>query len=144
MQPVYGGSKSTFMFILSSGKMPDCYLVISLWLSKPNLVMITFQWLLWDLGLLFPSSYGSWIPIYLCSHCHEDCQFWFLHVKRCTLYNIIWYSLSVTCSWSGVFSRYSRFLHEKIWHPQYKWSQIESCVKDTCAIIMEEKRKWKI
>ena len=45
MQPVFGGGKSTFMLILSSGKMLDYYLVINLWLSKPCLVnvMITFQ-----------------------------------------------------------------------------------------------------
>ena len=34
------------------------------------------------------------------------------HMARCTRYNIIWSSLSVTCTMSVDFSRYSGFLHQ--------------------------------
>jgi hypothetical protein len=40
---------------------------------------------------------------------------------RCTLYNIMWSSLSVTCGMSVVFPGYSGFL-QKNWLPRYNWN----------------------
>ena len=48
---------------------------------------------------------------------------------RCTRYNIMWYSLSVTCDMSVVFSRDSGFLHQLNWSTRYNWNIIESGVK---------------
>jgi hypothetical protein len=54
-------------------------------------------------------SYGSWIYNYLCNQCLSPLT---LRVPnpfmgRCTRYNIMWESLSVTCGRSVVFSGYS-------------------------------------
>ena len=48
---------------------------------------------------------------------------------RCTRYNIMWWSLSVTCDRSVVFSKYSSFLHQWNWPPRYHWNIFESVVK---------------
>ena len=48
---------------------------------------------------------------------------------RCTRYNIMWYSLSVTCDISVVFSGYSGFLHQYNWPSWYNWNIVESVVK---------------
>ena len=58
-------------------------------------------------------------------------QFWKERVRsplmaRFTRYNIMWYSLSVTCDRSEVFSSYSGFLHHWNWSPQYSWNIVES------------------
>ena len=45
---------------------------------------------------------------------------------RCTRYNIMGKSLSMTCSRSVVFSRYSGFLHQWNWLPRYRWNFVES------------------
>ena len=48
-------------------------------------------------------SYGSWIYNYLCNQCLSPLKLWvwILLMVRCTWYNIMWSSLSVTCgrSW---------------------------------------------
>ena len=65
--------------------------------------------------------YGSWIYNYLCNQCLSPLKLWVwipLMVK-CTRYNIMWKSLSVTCDGSVVFSGYCGFLHQWNWPPQY-------------------------
>jgi hypothetical protein len=48
---------------------------------------------------------------------------------RCTWYNIMLWSLSVTCDRSVVFSEYSGLLHQQNWLPQYNWNIVENGVK---------------
>ena len=50
-------------------------------------------------------------------------------MARCTRYNIMWYSLSVTCDRSVVFSGYSGFIHQLNWQPWYNWITAKSGVK---------------
>ena len=59
-------------------------------------------------------SYGSWIYNYLCNQCLSPLKLWvrIMLMVRCTWYNILWASLSVTCDRSVVFSGYSCFLHQ--------------------------------
>jgi len=66
-------------------------------------------------------SYGSWIYNYPCNQCLSPLKLWVWIplMMRCTQYNILWCSLSVTCDRSVVFSRYSGFLHQSNWQPQY-------------------------
>jgi len=52
-----------------------------------------------------------------------------LFMARCTRYNIMWSSLSVTCSSLVVFSGYSGFLHQENWPQRYNWNIVESGVK---------------
>ena len=51
---------------------------------------------------------------YLCNQCLSPLKLWdrIPLMARCTWYNIVWYSLSVTCGRSVVFSGYSGFLHQ--------------------------------
>ena len=67
-------------------------------------------------------SYGSWIFNYLCNQCLSPVT-WVRtpFMARCTRCNIMWYSLSVTCNRSMVFSGYSGFLHQQNWLPRYNW-----------------------
>ena len=53
-----------------------------------------------------PWSYGSWFHNYLCNRCLSPRVLWVrLPLRaRCTRYNIMWSSLSGTCSRSVVFS----------------------------------------
>jgi hypothetical protein len=62
----------------------------------------------WILGRSW--SYGSWIYNYLCNQCLSPLKLWvwIQLMARCTRYNIMWSSLSVTCGRSVVFSG---FLH---------------------------------
>jgi hypothetical protein len=64
------------------------------------LVIITSTW-----------SHGSWIYKYLCNQCLSPIKLWVQIplMARCTRYNIMWSSLSVTCDRSVVFSS---FLHK--------------------------------
>ena len=52
----------------------------------------------------------------LCNQCPSPLKFWvrISFMERCTRYNNMWWSLSMTCSRSEVFSRYSGFLHQHI------------------------------
>ena len=56
-------------------------------------------------------SYGSWIYNYLCNQYLSPLKLWVQtpFMARCTRYSIIWYSLSVFCDRSVVFSEYSGF-----------------------------------
>ena len=45
------------------------------------------------------------------------------------MYNIMWYSLSVTCDRFVVFSGSFGFLHQYNWLPRYNWNIVESGVK---------------
>jgi hypothetical protein len=51
---------------------------------------------------------------YLCNQCLSPLKLWdrIPLMVRCTWYNIVWKSLSVTCGRSVVFSGYSGFLHQ--------------------------------
>jgi hypothetical protein len=73
-------------------------------------------------------SYGSWIYNYLCNQFQSPLKLWVQIplMARCTQYNIMWLSLSVTCGRSVVFSRYSHFLHQSNWLPWYNWNIVES------------------
>jgi len=65
-------------------------------------------------GPSWSCSYGSWIYNYLCNQCLSPLKLWVRTplMERCTRYNIMWYSLSVTCDRSMIFSGYSGFLHQ--------------------------------
>jgi hypothetical protein len=56
-------------------------------------------------------SYDSWIYNYLCNQCLSPLNLWVRTplMARCTQYNIMWLSLSVTCDRSVVFSGYFLF-----------------------------------
>ena len=58
------------------------------------------------LGLSLSWSFGSWINNYLCNQCLSPLKLWVRipFMTRCTRYNIMWWSLSVTCNRSVVFS----------------------------------------
>jgi len=51
-------------------------------------------------------SHGSWIYNYLCNHCLWPLMLWVRtsFMTRYTLYNFMWWSLSVTCDRSVIFS----------------------------------------
>ena len=66
---------------------------------------------------------------YLCNQCLSPLMLWVRIMARCTWYNIMWSSLSVTCDKSVVFSWYSGFLHQLNWPPRYNWNISESCIK---------------
>jgi hypothetical protein len=71
--------------------------------------------LLYRIPLKGPSwSYGSRIYNYLCNQCLSPLMLrvWIPFMARCTQYNIMWWSLSVTCDRSVVFSGHSGFLHQ--------------------------------
>ena len=55
---------------------------------------------------LWSRSYCSWIYNYLCNQCLSPLQLWVWtpYMPRCTRYNIMWWSLSVTYDRSVVFS----------------------------------------
>ena len=57
-------------------------------------------------GSLLSLSYGSWIYNYLCNQYLSPLKLWVRtpFMVRCTWYNIMWSSLSVTCDRSEVFS----------------------------------------
>jgi len=65
-------------------------------------------------GALWSWSYGNWIYNCLCNRC-LSAVIWTLLMARCTGYNIMLWSLSVTCFRSVVFFRYFGFLHQQSW-----------------------------
>ena len=73
--------------------------------------------------------YGSWVYNYLCNQCLSPLILWvqILFMARCTWYNIMWYSLSVTWDRLVVFFG---FLHQLNWPPQYNWNIVESGIKN--------------
>ena len=62
-------------------------------------VSIMHNIFLLDKGLSWSWSYYSWICNYLCNQCLSPLTLWVWtpFMARCTQYNIMWYSLSVTC-----------------------------------------------
>ena len=70
----------------------------------------------WYFSEYFWGPYGSWINNYLCKQFLSPQKLWVrtLFLARCTRYNIMWYSLSVTCDRAVVFPGYSGFLHQEI------------------------------
>ena len=66
-------------------------------------------------GLSWSWSYGSWIYNYLCYQCLSPLKLWVRNpfMARCTTRcNVMWYSLSVTCDRSVVFSTNKSDCHE--------------------------------
>jgi hypothetical protein len=66
-------------------------------------------------------SYGSWIYNYLCNPCLSPLMLWVRIplMARCTRYNIMWWSLSVTWDRSGAWYAYheqkkSKYFHRKL------------------------------
>ena len=84
---------------------------------------ISFQGPVW--------SYDSWINNYLWHQCLSALQLWVQNplMVRCTRYNIMWWSLSLTCDRSVAFYGYFYFLHQETWLPRYNWNMVESGVK---------------
>jgi hypothetical protein len=68
----------------------------------------------WHKGPSWSWSYGGWIYIYLCNRCLSPLGLWVRIplTPRCTRCNIMWWSLSVTCGRSVVFTGYSCFLDQ--------------------------------
>jgi hypothetical protein len=66
----------------------------------------------WSVLLEWSRSYGSWIYNYLCNQCLSPLKLrvWTTFMAGSTWYNIMWYSLSVICDRSVVFSWYYGFL----------------------------------
>ena len=89
------------------------------------------MFVLLELGMSLSWLYGSWIYNYLCNQCLSPLKLWVRipFMSRCTWYNIIWYSLSVTCDRSVVFSGYSGFLPQLNWPPLTNWNIVESGIK---------------
>jgi hypothetical protein len=58
--------------------------------------------------------HGSWVYNYICNQYLSPLKLWVRipFMARCTRYNLMWYSLSVNCGRSVVFSAYSRLLHQ--------------------------------
>ena len=67
----------------------------------------------------------------ICNQCLSPLKLWVRSpfMSRCTRYTIMWYSLSVTCYRSVIFSGYPGFLHQYIWPPWYNWNIVESGIK---------------
>ena len=59
--------------------------------------------------IMWSWSHGSWIYNYLYNQCLSPLKLWIRTPlkERCTRYNIMWWSLSVTCDSSVFFSGYS-------------------------------------
>ena len=80
-------------------------------------------------GVMWP--HGSWIYNYICNQCIKPLKLWVWIplMVRCTRYNIMWQSLSVTCGRSVVVSGSSGFLHQYNWPPRYNWNIVENGIK---------------
>ena len=76
-------------------------------------------------------SYSCWIYNHPYNQCLSPLILWVQIplMAKCTWYNIIWSSLSVTCNRSEVIAGYSGFLHKSNWLPRYNWNIVESCIK---------------
>jgi hypothetical protein len=70
--------------------------------------------------LLILTSYGSWIYNYLCNQCLSSLKLWvripLIILTRCTWYNIMWKSLSVTYS---IIRPYPFYLLFFLWQSKY-------------------------
>ena len=69
-----------------------------------------------NLSLLWSWSYWSWIYSYLCNQYLSPLKLcvWIPLMEKCTRYNIMWSSLSVSYDRSVVYSAYSSFSHLKL------------------------------
>jgi hypothetical protein len=97
---------------------PSMFLVMSLinsrnWVLHGKPCLNWYRMLCSSRGLSWPWSYGSWINNYLCNQWLSPLNLWcrISIMTRCTRYNIMWISLSLTCGRSVVFSWYSGFHH---------------------------------
>jgi hypothetical protein len=72
-----------------------------------------------------PFSYGSWIYNYLCNQWCDVSS----NLDQGEVYKIMWWSLSMTCDRSVVFSGSSGFIHQSNWPPPYNCNIVESGVK---------------
>ena len=83
--------------------------VIYEWKDSLHYISLHLGW-----GPSWSWSYGSWIYNYLWNQCLSPLKLWVRtpFMARCTRYNIMWHSISVTSDRSVVFSWYSSFLHQ--------------------------------
>jgi hypothetical protein len=72
-----------------------------------------------------------YFDLQLCYQCILLLKLWvrFPFITRYYQYNIMWYSLSVTCNMSVDFSGYSCVILQLSWPPRYKRNIVESGVK---------------
>ena len=92
------------------------------WMQKTLVKNDFFEILITFYGLrhffVYPNTiggcHGSWIYNYLCNQCLSPQTLWIRIplMARCTWYNIMWWSLSVTYYRSMVFCWYSGFHHQ--------------------------------
>ena len=104
--------------------MYDCILFVNVRTILINVYMIACP-------ILGKWSYGSLIYNYLCNQCLSPLKLWVWIplMQRCTRYNVMWYSLPVTCGRSVVFSGYSCFLYQWNWPPRCGWNIVWSGIK---------------
>jgi hypothetical protein len=85
---------------------------------------------LYEEGPSWSWSYGNWIYNYLFNQCLSPLTWVRIPLlARCTQYNIMWLSLSVTCDRSVAFYGYSGFIHQESWPLGYDWNIVQSGVK---------------
>ena len=86
--------------------------------------------LIWRRGPSWSWLYGSWIYNYLCNQCLSPLKLWVWapFMARCSWYNIMWSSLSVTCDRWGGFLKVLWFPPPIKWPPRYNWNIVESGV----------------
>jgi hypothetical protein len=97
--------------------------IFDILLSCIKMNVLFFQWQSWS------RSYGSLIYNYPCNQCLSPLKLWVRTpcMARCTRYNIMWYSLSVTCDRLVVFSVYSGF-------PFFLWLKLKNLDNSTGLI----------
>jgi hypothetical protein len=78
------------------------WIIICIFSLVHCLSFFDLQPILWNMGASW--SYGSWIHKYRCNECLSPQKLWvrISLMARCIRYNIMWYSLSVTCGRSVV------------------------------------------
>jgi hypothetical protein len=76
------------------------YLVFNVMVYNQHIISFNIAW--WS---SWSSPYGSWINNYLCNLCLSPLKLWvrISLMARCTRYNFMWLSLSLTCDMSVVF-----------------------------------------
>jgi len=73
-----------------------------------------YTFLYYVVGTSWSWWYGSWINNYLCNQCLSSTRLWGRNplITRCTRYNIMWKSLSVSCCRSAISSTNTTDLHD--------------------------------
>ena len=123
--------------------MYDCILFVNVRTILINVYMIACP-------ILGRRSYGSLIYNYLCNQCLSPLKLWVWIplMQRCTRYNVMWYSLPVTCGRSVVFSGYSCFLYQWNWPPRCGWNIVWSGIKphnhNTILDTVVRTARWKM